>query len=65
MEKVTSIKQLRDKLNISQKELSKKIGINQSTISNWEMGNFSLTMKSFMKVSDFAKINGYELVLFG
>ncbi len=65
MEKVTSIKQLRDKLNISQKELSKKIGINQSTISNWEMGNFSLTMKSFMKVADFAKINGYELVLFG
>lgn len=61
MIKVGSIKEFREYINISQAELSRKTGISQSSISHWEAGNFSFSLKSFMKIRKFANDRGYDI----
>jgi len=61
MKKVGSIKEFRKEFNISQSELSKKTGVSQSLISNWESGNWSFSLKNFIKIRKFINLNGYDI----
>lgn len=50
---MNKIKELRKGLKLSQKELSSKIGIAQSTLSTWENGVFEPDSKTLMYLADF------------
>ena len=53
MEIANKIQQLRKKINMSQEELSNKIGVTRQTISNWETGISSPDIK---QAKDLAKV---------
>lgn len=61
--KVKSIKELREKLNLTQKELAYLINVRQCSISQWETGRWDISMKNFKKIIDFAKKHGYCISL--
>ena len=44
------LREVRDRLRISQRELGKRIGIDQTTISNWEMERHTPTVESENKL---------------
>jgi transcriptional regulator with XRE-family HTH domain len=50
------IKQFRLDKNMTQKELSKKLGIYQSYISRWENGDIPCKKKHFQKLSELLNI---------
>ena len=50
------LKELRNKLKISQTELSNKIGIPQSSYSHFEIGRSEPDMKTLIKLADFFKV---------
>ncbi len=47
------IKELRTGLNISQVELSKKLGVSKQCISNWENDNIQPSIDMLIKLSKF------------
>jgi transcriptional regulator with XRE-family HTH domain len=46
------IRQLREKLGITQKELAQKVGVDQTTISYYEAGKRSITVDMLQKIAD-------------
>ena len=50
------LKELREKLDISQTELSKKIGIPQSSYSHFEVGRSEPNINTLIKLADFFKV---------
>lgn len=53
-----SVKKLREKLFLTQQELAKILEINYTTISRWEKGKFTPTIKAKKKLNDlFIKYN--------
>ena len=50
------LKDLREKLDISQTELSKKIGIPQSSYSHFEVGRSEPNIATLIKLADFYKV---------
>jgi transcriptional regulator with XRE-family HTH domain len=61
MKKLKSILALREALEISQSELARQTKIPQSSISNWEAGNWYYSMASFKKLRKYANKYGYDL----
>lgn len=53
MEIANKIQQLRKKINMSQEELSNKIGVTRQTISNWETG---ISAPDIKQAKDLAKV---------
>lgn len=62
MEIANKIQQLRKKINMSQEELSNKIGVARQTISNWETGALSPDIKQAKELAKVFNISLDELV---
>ncbi len=50
------LKELRKKLNISQTEVSNKIGVPQSSYSHFEIGRSEPSIETLIKLADFFKV---------
>ncbi|MBQ8615177.1 MAG: helix-turn-helix transcriptional regulator [Clostridia bacterium] len=50
------LKELRKKLNLTQTEVSTKIGIAQTTYSHYEIGNSQPDIATLVKLADFYKV---------
>lgn len=50
---VNRIKELRQKLGITQRELAKHLGIAQNTLSYWENGKFDIDNASLCRIADY------------
>ncbi len=50
------LKELREKLDVSQTELSSKIGIPQSSYSHFEVGRSEPNITTLIKLADFFKV---------
>lgn len=44
------IKDIREKLLLSQSEFAELIGVSRQTVSNWEKGNWKITEKHWKKI---------------
>ena len=53
---MNNIRVLRTNLGMKQSELAKHLQISQSTLSNWERGDFEPDQKSLIKLSDFFNV---------
>lgn len=53
--------ELRSKLNISQKELAKTLGVSISSVNRWENGHFNPTKLVRFRVYKLLKENGVEV----
>lgn len=51
------IKAVRESLDLSQKEMADKIGVDLKTYSNWERGVTDLTFRNLQRIADALKIN--------
>lgn len=56
-----NIKLLRAKMNISQQELSDKVGVTRTTMNTWENSLTTLGEKNEQKLLDIFNCNVYEL----
>lgn len=55
------LKDIRESLSMSQKELAKEVGINHRTISSYETGARSLPVETAKKISEVLNINWWTL----
>lgn len=61
-----TLRELRAKYNITQKELAQKLDVTQVTVSNWENGISSMTQVAKLAISyifqidDWKEITGYK-----
>ena len=62
MEIANKIQQLRKKINMSQEELSNKIGVTRQTISNWETGDSAPNIKQEKELAKVFNVSLDELV---
>lgn len=46
-----NLKQLRESRGLSQKELAKRLSVNQSAVSKWETGDGTPTYKNLIKLT--------------
>lgn len=53
-----NIKEIREKLCLTQTEFAKLLGVSMQTISNWETGFRNISIKSKRKVLKLCKDNG-------
>jgi transcriptional regulator with XRE-family HTH domain len=53
---VTRVKQLRESLNLEQKQLAIDLGVSQPTISDWENGRKIPSAKSTEKLADYFNV---------
>ncbi|MDY0339170.1 MAG: helix-turn-helix domain-containing protein [Bacteroidales bacterium] len=53
-----TIKKLRQKLFISQKELAEELNVSVVTVNRWENGKFEPTLKLKRRLNDLFKKNG-------
>lgn len=58
----TSIKTLREKLNLSQKDFANRLGVNTGTIAEWESGECEPTLNQLAKISEEFKVSLDDLV---
>ena len=56
------IKELRDKLNLTQEQLAQKVGVTFSTINNWEKGTRNPHSFLFQRLLEMAKKAGLKNV---
>lgn len=49
------VKELRDKLLLSQTELAKKLGVSYATVNRWENGDHEPTLKDRCKIVTLCK----------
>ena len=56
------IKELRDKLNLTQEQLAQKVGVTFSTINNWEKGTRNPHPFLFQRLLEMAKKAGLKNV---
>lgn len=56
------IKELRDKLDLTQEQFAKKVGVTFSTINNWEKGNRTPHPFLFQKLLEMAEEAGLKNV---
>ena len=49
------VKQLREKMLLSQEEMAKKLGVSFATINRWENGHHEPTFKERRKLRDLCK----------
>ncbi len=56
-----AIIKLRVKLNVSQTELSKLLGVSFSSVNRWERGKYEPTIIAKEKLKELFKENGIEL----
>ena len=54
---VYKIKELRQQKGITQKELSKHLGIAQNTLSYWENGRIDIDTESLCKIADYFNVS--------
>lgn len=59
----TQIKQRRNELNMTQEELSKKLNVSRSTVSNWEIGRNYPDIQLIVSISDVLGIPLEELLV--
>ena len=52
------VKQVREKLNLSQEELAKKLGISFATINRWEKGHTHPTYETLQRFEKFCSSKG-------
>lgn len=57
MEFADSIKQIREKLNMSQEMLAKQLGVSFATVNRWESGKFTPSYKAIKAVKEFCNNN--------
>lgn len=60
-----AIKRLRKFNNLTQQELSDKINMSRPTISGYEIGDRSPTLKDLEKIADALNIKVWELIKIG
>lgn len=51
-----NLKQIRDKRNITQNDISKKLNIRQTTVSEWENGNAIPNLKKAYELAEYLKV---------
>ena len=56
-----NIKRLRAKMDISQEDLAKKVGVSRTTLNTWENSAAKLTEENEQKLLDIFGCNIYEL----
>lgn len=56
-----AIKELREKLLVSQNELGKKLGVSFATVNRWENGRYEPNYKAKRKLRDLFEKNGIVL----
>lgn len=56
-----AIKELREKLLVSQNELAKMLGVSFATVNRWENGRFEPNYKAKRKLQDLFEKNGIVL----
>lgn len=56
-----ALKELRDKLLISQSELAKILGVSFATVNRWENGRYEPNYKAKQKLRDLFEKNGIVL----
>lgn len=54
------IKELRDKLELTQEQFAQKVGVTFSTINNWEKGNRTPHPFLFQKLLEIAEEAGFK-----
>lgn len=55
------VKQVREKLNLSQEELAKELGVSFATINLWEKGHTHPTYETLQRFEKFCSCNGIIL----
>lgn len=60
MDWVKKVKELGNKMYVTQMELGKMLGVSFSTVNKWEMGMHESTMKMKRKLSILFKENGIK-----
>lgn len=55
------VKQVREKLNLSQEELAKELGVSFATINRWEKGHTHPTYETLQRFEKFSSCNGIIL----
>lgn len=55
------VKQVREKLNLSQEELAKELGVSFATINRWEKGHTHPTYETLQRFEKFCSCNGIIL----
>lgn len=61
MEFANKLKYVRQKLNISQENLAKELGVSFATVNRWESGKFMPNYKALKAFEDFCKKNAIDL----
>lgn len=59
---VLNIKQKREKLNYSQRQLAKILGVNFTTVSKWELGIAYPRFSTLLKLADVFKCSINDLI---
>lgn len=57
-----NIAERRRELDISQAELAKKLGVNQSTVAGWELGERTPKLSRLLQVAEFFGCTVDELI---
>ncbi len=52
------VKQVREKLNLSQEELAKELGVSFATINRWEKGHTHPTYETLQRFEKFCSCKG-------
>ena len=55
------IKEIRNKLFLTQTELAEKLGVSLATVCRWEKGTFEPTMKVKRRIAELCKENNIEM----
>lgn len=56
------IRDFRIKKGMTQQELANKMGVNQSTVSDYETGTFELTLPKLVRIADALGVTIYDLI---
>ena len=56
------IRYFRMKKNMTQQDLADKLGVNQSTVSDYETGTFELTLPKLVRIADALGVTIYDLI---
>jgi len=57
MDIAKEVKETRLRLGLTQKKLSKKLGVSLSTVARWEQGLFNPSLKTYMKLKEIEDCN--------